>query len=105
MSDKMNLTDAEMAVLALDAVSGGILWEFTWGQGYGYQEVDGLVVEGDAIYVSGWSTSQGGIASPKRTSALKISPSAISSSRSWSLRASSTRGDWLVGPMNRPLNK
>jgi hypothetical protein len=27
---------------------------------------------------------------------------AISSSYTESLRASSTRGDWLVGPMNRP---
>lgn len=56
----IDLTEADMAVLELDMESGQILWEFTWGQGYGYEEVDGLVVEEDAIYVSGWSTSEGG---------------------------------------------
>ena len=29
----------------------------------------------------------------------------MSSSYSWSSRASSTRGAWLVGPMNMPLNR
>ncbi|MBI4731064.1 MAG: PQQ-like beta-propeller repeat protein [Chloroflexi bacterium] len=53
------LTEADMAVLGLDTESGQILWEFTWGQGFGYEEADGLVVEEDAIYVSGWSTSEG----------------------------------------------
>lgn len=52
-------TEADMAVLALDMESGQVLWEFVWGQGYGYEEVDGLVVEEDAIYVSGWSVSEG----------------------------------------------
>jgi outer membrane protein assembly factor BamB len=52
-------TEADMAVLALEAETGQVLWEFVWGQGYGYEEVDGLVVEEDAIYLSGWSTSEG----------------------------------------------
>jgi outer membrane protein assembly factor BamB len=52
-------TEADMAVLALDMETGQILWEFTWGQGFGYEEVDGLIVEEDAIYISGWSTSEG----------------------------------------------
>lgn len=52
------LTEADMAVLALDANTGSLLWEFTWGQGFGYEEVDGLVVDGDYIYVSGWTTSE-----------------------------------------------
>jgi outer membrane protein assembly factor BamB len=54
----MALTEADMAVLALDMNSGKILWEFTWGQGFGYEEVDGLVVDGDYIYVSGWTTGE-----------------------------------------------
>jgi hypothetical protein len=53
------LTDADMAVLALDAGTGQVEWEFTWGQGFGYEEVDGLVVEEDALYISGWTTSEG----------------------------------------------
>ena len=56
----MGPTEADMAVLALDGETGQVLWEFTWGQGFGYEEVDGLVVEEDAIYISGWSTSEGG---------------------------------------------
>ena len=53
-----NLTQADMAVLALDAADGHLLWDFTWGQGYGYEEVDGLVVEGDSLFVSGWTTGE-----------------------------------------------
>jgi len=54
----MALTEADMAVLALDTNFGRVLWEFTWGQGFGYEEVDGLVVDGDYIYVSGWTTGE-----------------------------------------------
>jgi hypothetical protein len=53
-----NLTQADMAILALDATDGHLLWDFTWGQGYGYEEVDGLVVDGDSLFVSGWTTGQ-----------------------------------------------
>ncbi len=54
----MALTEADMAVLSLDMNSGQVLWDFTWGQGFGYEEVDGLVVDGDYIYVSGWTTGE-----------------------------------------------
>lgn len=53
-----DLTDADMAVLSLDAGTGEVVWSFTWGQGYGYEEVDGLAVDGDDIYVSGWTTGK-----------------------------------------------
>lgn len=53
-----NLTAADMAVLALNAQDGSLVWDFTWGQGYGYEEVDGLVVEEDSIYLSGWTTGK-----------------------------------------------
>ncbi|MCL5942943.1 MAG: PQQ-like beta-propeller repeat protein, partial [Actinobacteria bacterium] len=57
-----NLTDADMVVLALDADNGELAWEFTWGQGFGYEEVDGLAVDGDylyvSLYVSGWTTGK-----------------------------------------------
>ena len=52
------LTEADMALLALDTNTGKIVWEFTWGQGYGYEELDGLVVESDDIYISGWTTGE-----------------------------------------------
>lgn len=50
--------EADMLVLALDMESGELLWTFTWGQGFGYEEVDGLVAAGDAIYLSGWTTGE-----------------------------------------------
>ncbi len=52
------LDQADMAVLALDMHTGEVLWHFTWGQGYGYEEVDGLAADGDFLYVSGWTTGE-----------------------------------------------
>jgi len=45
----------EAVVLAYDIARGGLLWEYTWGRGYGYEEVDGLVAADDGIYISGWT--------------------------------------------------
>ncbi len=52
------LDQADMAILALDMNTGEILWSTTWGQGYGYEEVDGLVADGAYLYVSGWTTGE-----------------------------------------------
>jgi hypothetical protein len=54
----ISLTESDMVLLCLDITSGEIVWDFTWDQGYGYEEVDGLVVEADAIYLSGWTTGK-----------------------------------------------
>jgi hypothetical protein len=54
----ISLTDSNMVLLSLDMNSGEIVWDFTWDQGFGYEEVDGLVVEDDAIYLSGWTTGK-----------------------------------------------
>ncbi len=54
----VDLHAGDMVVLALDAQSGNLKWDFTWGQGYGYEEVDGLVVEADGIYISGWTAGE-----------------------------------------------
>jgi len=58
VNTKATLTEADMAVLALDMNTGRVLWSFTWGQGFGYEEVDGLVVDGGYIYISGWTTGK-----------------------------------------------
>ncbi len=50
--------DADMAVIALSADDGALLWQFTWDQGFGYEEVDGLVKDGDYLYVAGWTAGQ-----------------------------------------------
>ncbi len=57
-TSSIDLTQADMAVLALNAQDGSLVWDFTWGQGFGYEEVDGLVAEDDAIYLSGWTTGK-----------------------------------------------
>lgn len=54
----IGLTDSNMALLCLDIYSGDLVWDFTWDQGFGYEELDGLVVEDDAIFLSGWTTGK-----------------------------------------------
>jgi hypothetical protein len=54
----LNIAQADMIVLALDLEDGSVAWEFSYDQGFGYEEVDGLVADGDFIYVSGWTTSE-----------------------------------------------
>ena len=54
----VDLREADLAVLALNTADGQIVWEFTWGQGFGYEEVDGLVADGDYLFVSGWTTGK-----------------------------------------------
>lgn len=51
-------SSADMAVVAFDVNDGHKVWEFIWDQGYGYEEVDGLVVDGGYLYVAGWTTGQ-----------------------------------------------
>jgi hypothetical protein len=53
----VSLTESDMAVIKLDMNTGDVIWSFTWGQGPGYEEVDGLVVDGDYVYISGWTTT------------------------------------------------
>ena len=55
---ELSTTSGDMAVLAFDVNDGHEIWEFIWDQGYGYEEVDGLVVDGNALYVAGWTTGQ-----------------------------------------------
>ena len=50
--------DADIAVIVLNAGDGSPVWQFTWDQGLGYEEVDGLVKDGDYLYVAGWTTGQ-----------------------------------------------
>jgi outer membrane protein assembly factor BamB len=54
----MDITQSDMLVLALSLETGEVVWDFTYDQGFGYEEVDGLVADGDHLYVSGWTTSE-----------------------------------------------
>jgi len=50
------LTSADMFVLKFDASNGSLMWSRTWDGGNGYDEVDGLVVDGNSLYLAGWTT-------------------------------------------------
>ncbi len=50
-----SLAFSDALVYAVDTTLQDTLWSFQWDGGYGYEEVDGLVVEDDGIYVTGWT--------------------------------------------------
>lgn len=52
------LNSVDMALACFSTVDGSLAWEFTWDQGFGYEEIDGLVVDEESIYVAGWTTGQ-----------------------------------------------
>jgi hypothetical protein len=45
-------------VLSYNVTDGNYNWHYIWDQGFGYEEIDGLVVQADGIYLSGWSKGQ-----------------------------------------------
>ncbi|MFC2088682.1 T9SS type A sorting domain-containing protein [Calditrichota bacterium] len=47
---------ADMLIFTVDTFSGDTLWSTVWDQGFGYEEVDGIMVGTDGIYVTGWTT-------------------------------------------------
>jgi hypothetical protein len=51
-----SLASADMFILKFYAVNGSLAWSRTWDGGHGYDEVDGLVAEGNSLYVVGWTT-------------------------------------------------
>lgn len=52
------LNSVDMALACFSTSDGALQWEFTWDQGFGYEEIDGLVVDDEAIYIAGWTTGQ-----------------------------------------------
>jgi hypothetical protein len=51
-----SLASADMFVLKFWAENGSLIWSRIWDGGHGYDEVDGLAVHGDSLYVTGWTT-------------------------------------------------
>jgi hypothetical protein len=58
VNNSISLTDSDMLLLALDMNDGHVIWNFRWGSGFGYNELDGLVVDGDSIFISGWAAGK-----------------------------------------------
>ncbi len=53
-----DLRYADLFLLKFDAMDGSLVWNQTWdGGGNGYDEVDGLIVDGNSVYVAGWANS------------------------------------------------
>ena len=50
------LSSCDMLIVAVDIFAGDTLWSTVWDQGYGYEEVDGIMVGDDGIYITGWTT-------------------------------------------------
>ncbi|MFQ5604137.1 MAG: T9SS type A sorting domain-containing protein [bacterium] len=53
----LNLELCDMLLVAVDITNGDTLWTVTWDQGFGYDEADGLIIENDGIYLTGWTDS------------------------------------------------
>lgn len=50
------LASANMFVLKFHGSNGSLVWSRTWDGGNGYDEVDGLIADGNSLYVAGWTT-------------------------------------------------
>ena len=49
---------ADALLLALDAETGWVEWDWSYDGGFGYEEIDGIVAEGQDLYLSGWTTTE-----------------------------------------------
>ena len=54
-----SLASANMFILKFHALNGSLVWSQTLDGGHGYDEVDGLVVYENSLYVTGWTTGAG----------------------------------------------
>lgn len=50
-----NLRYSDALLYALDTQTRDTLWKWSWDGGYGYEEVDGIAIGNDGIYISGWT--------------------------------------------------
>ncbi len=52
----------DAVIICYNKTNGDTAWIRNYNQGFGYEEIDGLELADDAIYISGWTKSQGGTA-------------------------------------------
>ena len=45
-------------LLCFETATGSLNWHNVWSQGFGYEEIDGLSIEPDGIYLTGWTQGQ-----------------------------------------------
>lgn len=49
------ISGSDAFVAAIDTSDGSVIWNYIWDGGYSYEEVDGLTVMDDGIYITGWT--------------------------------------------------
>lgn len=62
--------NANALVLAFDASSGALRWAYSFDLDHGYERIEGIAVENDALYCTGWTES---LASRMDVLALRLS--------------------------------
>jgi hypothetical protein len=55
----IGIDSCDALVLTTNVITGSTGWNFIWDAGYGYEEIDGIVIAADGIYVTGWSVGNG----------------------------------------------
>ena len=55
----LGTANCDVLFFASDTQDGATEWDFIWDAGYGYEEIDGIVLEEDGIYLTGWSAGDG----------------------------------------------
>lgn len=49
---------ADALVVCYNTSDGSLNWDYRYDQGFGYEEVDGLLIQPDGIYFTGWTKGQ-----------------------------------------------
>jgi len=55
----LGIDSCDALFFATDVATGSTAWDFVWDGGYGYEEIDGIALESDGIYITGWSVGNG----------------------------------------------
>ncbi len=59
MDSTANPDMGDALLLCFDARTGKHNWSYIWDQGFGYEEIDGVVVQSDGVYLTGWTRGKG----------------------------------------------
>ena len=55
----LGIDSCDVLFFTTDLATGSTAWDFVWDGGYGYEEIDGIALGSDGIYITGWSVGNG----------------------------------------------
>ena len=55
----LGIDSCDVLFFNTDLATGKTGWDFVWDGGYGYEEIDGIALDDDGIYITGWTTGNG----------------------------------------------